>query len=313
MGQQGLSRASSLRSSSSRTAAAGSGKAKTSKPRTHMGNKSKQKAKRSTKTRIKQVQKKLRKATKQTTIQSGLKRLTAQKGKLVTDSVKRKHIDQAIDDVVSGHVCQAGSNCTDPTALTDGPTMNVSSALIHTGMHANGTTEQIRATQNDSAAMQHNYSQQDVANQIPQNSRQQVTDVCQTEQPDVNVSLVQTQGATFTEEGLNNLITQIMEKTMSGLSGMGRVPVDVADGDSDVRRLMTIPSTATPAGANSSINTQSLERENQVNGVSIGRPCEDHRSTSMDTVLLSNAQCGSSRSGQHKILNRAQDFGAALH
>ena len=77
---------------------------------------------------------------------SGLKRLTAQKGKLVTDSVKCKHIDQAIDDVVSGHVCQAGSNCTDPTALMDGPTMNVSSALIHTGMHANGTTEQIRAT-----------------------------------------------------------------------------------------------------------------------------------------------------------------------
>ena len=313
MGQQGLSRASSLRSSSSRTAAVGSGTAKTPKPRTHMGNKSKQKAKRSTKTRIKEVQKKLRRATKQSTIQSGLKSLTAQKGKLVTDSVKHKHLDQAIDDVVSGHVCQAGSNCTDPTALTDGPTMNVSSALIYTGMHANGTTEQIRATQNDSAAMQHNYSQQDVANQIPQNSRQQVTDVCKTEQPDVKVSLVQTQGATFTEEGLNNLITQIMEKTMSGLSGMGQIPVDVADGDSDVRRLMTIPSTATPAGANSSVNTQSLERENQVNGVSIGRPREDHQSTSMDTVLLSNAQCGSSRSGQHKILDRAQDFGAALH
>ena len=30
-------------------------------------------------------------------------------------------------------------------------------------------------------------------------------------------------------------------------------------------------------------------------------------------MLLSNAQCGSSRSGQHKILNRVQDFGAALH
>ena len=132
-------------------------------------------------------------------------------------------------------------------------------------------------------------------------------------QPDVNASLVQTQGATFTEEGLNNLIIQIIEKTMSGLSGMGRVPVDVADGDSDVRRLMTIPSTATLAGTNGSVNTQSLERENQVNGVSIGRPCEDHQSTSMDTVLLSNAQCGSSRSGQHKILNRPQDFGAALH
>ena len=178
---------------------------------------------------------------------------------------------------------------------------------------ANGTTEQTRATQNDSTAMQHNYNQEDVANQVPQNSRQQVADVCQTEQPAVNASLVQTQGATFTEEGLNNLITQIMEKTMSELSGMSRVPVDVADGDSDVRRLMTIPSTATPAGTKSSINTQSFERENQVNGVSIGRPCEDHQSTSMDTVLLSNAQCGSSRSGQHSILNRAQDFGAALH
>ena len=94
---------------------------------------------------------------------------------------------------------------------------------------------------------------------------------------------------------------------------MGWVPVDVADGDSGVRRLMTTPSTAIPAGTNSSVNTQSLERENQVNGVSIGRPCEDGQSTSMDTVLLSNGQCGSSRSGQHKILNRAQDFGSARH
>ena len=299
-GQQGLSRAISLRSSSSITAAAGSGKAKTPKPRTHMGNKPKQKVKRSTKTRIKQVQKKPRKAIKQMTIQSGLKRLTAQKGKMVTDSVKRKHIDQAIDDVVSGHVCQAGSNCTDPTALTDGPTMNVSSALIQTGMHANGTTEQIRETQNDSTAMQHNYSQQDVANQIPQNSRQQVTDVCQIEQPDVNASLVQTQGATFTEEGLNNLITQIMEKTMSGLSGMGWVPVDVAHGDSDVRRLMTIASTATPAGTNSSVNTRSLERENQVNGVSIGRPCEDHRRMS-GSPRRRRARCEEDISGQFRV------------
>ena len=54
----------------------------------------------------------------------------------MTDSVKRKHIDQAIDDVVSGHACQAGSNCTDPTALTDGSTMNVSSALIDTYWNA---------------------------------------------------------------------------------------------------------------------------------------------------------------------------------
>ena len=71
------------------------------------------------------MQKKPRKVTKQTTIQFGLKRLTAQKGKLVTDSVKHRHIDQAIDDVVSGHVCQAGSNCTDPKVLTYGPTEGV--------------------------------------------------------------------------------------------------------------------------------------------------------------------------------------------
>ena len=149
-----------------------------------MSNRSTQKAKRGTKTRVpgsKKGKNKPKKPTKQTTIQSGLKRLAAKKGKLVTDSVKRKHVDQVIDDVVLGRVCETRSNCPEPTSLIDGPRMNVSSALAHTEVDANGTVEQVGVIQNDSTAMLNNDCQQDEANAIPQNGRQQVTNL--TEQP----------------------------------------------------------------------------------------------------------------------------------
>ena len=146
MGQKGMSRASTLRLSSSRTAASGSGKAGIAKSGSHVSNRSTQKAKRGTKTRVpgsKKGKNKPKKPTKQTTIWSGLKRLAAKKGKLVTDSVKRKHVDQVIDNVVLGRVCETRSNCPEPTSLIDGPRMNVSSALAHTEVDANGTVEQV--------------------------------------------------------------------------------------------------------------------------------------------------------------------------
>ena len=60
---------------------------------------------------------------------------------------------------------------------------------------------------------------------------------------------------------------------MSELSGIGRVPVDVATGDSDAGRCMTNSGAAATASTNGSVNPQG---RSQINGVDMAGPHEGH-------------------------------------
>ena len=197
-----------------------------------MNNKLKQKVKavvdKTTKRKSKRVQKRQpAKVVKQTTMQSGIKRmLAAGKGKSTTTSQRLRHLDQVIDNVASGCVCADEQNNPDGTSLVAGPvTTSVNTCPVQ-GSDSAHNGGNVMALQDCVANAEAHAAEND---RVLQNGRT-INTTRVSHQDGTNVKLQQR--PILDERDLSNALRSVFG-SLSNVSGQNQVSVGMAPQNSD--------------------------------------------------------------------------------
>ena len=248
----------------------------------------------------KRVQKKQpAKVVKQTSIRSGVKKMLAvQKEKSTTSSQRLRHVDQVIDDVASGHVCDNEQDNPDATSLVAGPvTTPVNtcptqrSNMAHNG--GNVMTLQECAADVEVHAVENDRLQQN-------GNTMNAISVSQQDVPNVKLQ----QRPIFNERDLSNALRSVFG-SFSNVPGQSQVSVGIAPRNGD-GQPMTSPRDAVPTGTNmpatSSGTTVTMSSVSSLNGnpVDLSMPWQNavHRSSSVTTVPVTESVNNSERNSR---------------
>ena len=208
---------------------------------------------------------------KQSSMRTGLRKLTAQRDKFAMTSVKRRHLDQIIDDVGSGRVCGNGQTLSDSVELSDDPTntgtpvqirgVSRSASLI---LPRNGNSGNVmalprtiasvevhaldnRGPQNESSQSENVLNSNEVgqgsmSTLTTSNRQSNVTEPNQMNGP-VQDGMVQGQRSTITVDDLDIALKALTGKSFSEITSLNLPPFNIATGSSRDERgaSITVP------------------------------------------------------------------------